>query len=142
MSDTRKEFEEVFTNHFKENIGFNAYERMYIAWQACQQLNDKRIENYKSAYDTWQEKTEWVQKTAKAKELGMHRADVLKQRIADLLALVARKDEALAYAANNVIAGKRKEIDDALALNDNILELVELPIFFMGEPAYSIKNKP
>ena len=37
--------------------------------------------DYKQAYLVWQEKTEWVQETAKTHELGMHRADVLKQRI-------------------------------------------------------------
>ena len=39
---------------------------------------------YKAAYDEWQEKTEWVQQTATYDELGMHRADILKQRIAVL----------------------------------------------------------
>ena len=29
----------------------------------------------------WLDKTEWVQETVKPHELGMHRADVLKQRI-------------------------------------------------------------
>lgn len=33
------------------------------------------------ANDTWAEKTQWVQDTVKPEELGMHRADVLAQRI-------------------------------------------------------------
>lgn len=37
--------------------------------------------DYEKAYIAWQEKTEWVQETVKPHELGMHRADVLKQRI-------------------------------------------------------------
>lgn len=37
--------------------------------------------DYKQAFDVWQDKTEWVQETAKPHELGMHRADVLRQRI-------------------------------------------------------------
>ena len=37
--------------------------------------------NYKKALEVWLDKTEWVQKTVKPHELGMHRADVLKQRI-------------------------------------------------------------
>jgi hypothetical protein len=37
--------------------------------------------NYKKALEVWLDKTEWVQETAKPHELGMHRADVLKQRI-------------------------------------------------------------
>lgn len=38
-------------------------------------------DKYKMAWEEWQDKTEWVQQTAKAKELGMHRADVLRLRI-------------------------------------------------------------
>jgi hypothetical protein len=37
--------------------------------------------NYKKALEAWLDKTEWVQETVKPHELGMHRADVLKQRI-------------------------------------------------------------
>lgn len=37
--------------------------------------------DYEKAYLVWQEKTDWVQETAKPHELGMHRADVLRQRI-------------------------------------------------------------
>lgn len=36
---------------------------------------------YKFALDEWMNKTEWVQKTSKPRELGMHRADILKARI-------------------------------------------------------------
>jgi hypothetical protein len=37
--------------------------------------------NYKKALEVWLDKTKWVQETVKPNELGMHRADVLKQRI-------------------------------------------------------------
>jgi hypothetical protein len=37
--------------------------------------------NYKKSLEIWLDKTEWVQETVKPHELGMHRADVLKQRI-------------------------------------------------------------
>jgi hypothetical protein len=43
--------------------------------------------NYKKALEVWLDKTEWVQETVKPHELGMHRADVLKQRIEDALAV-------------------------------------------------------
>lgn len=39
--------------------------------------------DYKSAYEVWQDKTEWVQETAQPHELGMHRADVLAKRLTD-----------------------------------------------------------
>lgn len=42
------------------------------------------LERFKDAYDAWQEKTEWVQDTAAAGELGKHRADVLRERIEKL----------------------------------------------------------
>lgn len=37
----------------------------------------------------WKEKTEWVQDTFKPKELGMHRADILRQRIQELETVLA-----------------------------------------------------
>jgi len=46
----------------------------------------------------WLDKTEWVQKTAKAHELGKHRADVLKDRIDQLRAEVERLTDAAGKA--------------------------------------------
>lgn len=43
---------------------------------------ERERDNYKRAYDEWTEKTEWVQQTVQSHELGMHRADVLRERIA------------------------------------------------------------
>lgn len=45
---------------------------------------EAELERFKDAYDAWQEKTEWVQTTATAGELGKHRADVLRERIEKL----------------------------------------------------------
>lgn len=42
------------------------------------------LEQYRESWYEWSEKTDWVQETAKAKELGMHRADILRKRIEDL----------------------------------------------------------
>lgn len=42
---------------------------------------DKRIKMLEAALRDWSDKTEWVQKTALPEELGLHRADVLRQRI-------------------------------------------------------------
>nr|WP_024308524.1 hypothetical protein [Pseudomonas sp. P818] len=39
------------------------------------------LERFKAAYMEWQEKTDWVRKDAKPKELGMHVADVMTARI-------------------------------------------------------------
>lgn len=48
-------------------------------------------DNYKIALQEWLDKTEWVQKTCENHELGMHRADVLKQRIENLQRELAEK---------------------------------------------------
>ena len=42
------------------------------------------LEQYRESWYEGLEKTDWVQETAKAKELGMHRADILRKRIEDL----------------------------------------------------------
>lgn len=42
---------------------------------------EAEIERYKVAWTEYNDRTEWVQKTAKPKELGLHRADVLRLRI-------------------------------------------------------------
>lgn len=51
------------------------------------QLADElhRLYQVEDAWNIWQEKTDWVQETAKAGELGMHRADVLRKRIDELV---------------------------------------------------------
>lgn len=40
-----------------------------------------RLEQLDASHKEWSDKTEWMNNTAAAKELGMHRADVLKHRI-------------------------------------------------------------
>jgi hypothetical protein len=42
------------------------------------------FEKLNSALHEWHNKTDWVQETAQPMELGMHKADVLKQRIDNL----------------------------------------------------------
>jgi flagellar hook-basal body complex protein FliE len=42
------------------------------------------IDMLNRALNAWHEKTDWMQETAQPLELGMHRADVLKQRIDNL----------------------------------------------------------
>jgi hypothetical protein len=53
--------------------------------------------NYKKALEVWLDKTEWVQETVKPHELGMHRADVLKQRIEEALAQPEQEPVAWRY---------------------------------------------
>ena len=49
-----------------------------------QQVAILELEEYRKSWYEWSEKTDWVQETAKPKELGMHRADILRKRIEDL----------------------------------------------------------
>ncbi|WP_313329446.1 hypothetical protein [Comamonas sp.] len=44
----------------------------------------RRLSKVEAAFSEWIEKTDWVQRTAKPAELGVHRADVLANRIAAL----------------------------------------------------------
>lgn len=41
----------------------------------------RRLYRIEAAFKEWIDKTEWVQQTAQPGELGMHRADVLRQRL-------------------------------------------------------------
>ena len=54
--------------------------RLYEGIKTLRSENEA-LSRYKTAYEEWSDKTQWVQDTSSAKELGMHRADVLKQRI-------------------------------------------------------------
>jgi len=47
--------------------------------QAAAEL--RRLHNVKLAFDEWIDKTEWVQSTGDARELGKHRADVMRERV-------------------------------------------------------------
>lgn len=49
-----------------------------------------KLERFEIAYKEWSDKTDWVQKSARPKELGMHRADVMAQRI-EALEMALRK---------------------------------------------------
>lgn len=55
----------------------------------------RRLHEHEVANDIWYKKTEWVQETARPGELGMHRADVLKQRIERLHSVNAELLESL-----------------------------------------------
>ena len=62
--------------------------RLSDAMRAIARIQDEceLLRNFKIAYNEWQDKTEWVQQTATVKELGKHRADVLKDRLSGWIA--------------------------------------------------------
>jgi len=52
----------------------------------------RRLHQVDVAHGWWLEKTEWVQESSEASDLGKHRADVIKQR---LDSMTAQRDELL-----------------------------------------------
>lgn len=56
----------------------------------------RRLHIVEQGFQQWMNKTEWVQKSAQSHELGMHRADVLKQRIDCLVDGIARTQAEIA----------------------------------------------
>ena len=66
-------------------------------WETCVKAAAelRRLHAEEMAAKEWHNKTEWVQATAQAHELGMHRADVLRQRIERLTAINSQLLEAL-----------------------------------------------
>ena len=57
-------------------------------WHGAQPVRDciETLRAKAAAFDEWHALTEWVQETAKPRELGMHRADVMRMRIEALQA--------------------------------------------------------
>ena len=49
----------------------------------------RHLHQHELAHKEWLDKTEWVQETCEAYELGMHRADALKRRIDRLVSTLA-----------------------------------------------------
>ena len=75
--------------------------------------------NYKKALEVWLDKTEWVQETVKPHELGMHRADVLKQRIEE--ASPQRTWVGLTDEEIQVVAKQARSKDHAVTLTNKLL---------------------
>lgn len=60
----------------------------------------RRLHQFEVSHAEWSEKTEWVQDTVQPKELGRHRADVIKQRFDHLDAINAELVAALQGMVN------------------------------------------
>lgn len=71
-----------------------------ITWQSQATIELRRLHQQELANIEWQEKTAWVQKTAKPDELGMHRADVMSRRLGRL----KNQRDALLEALQNLYA--------------------------------------
>lgn len=66
-----------------EDMHVNGYNR-YSATTSKAADELASLQRYRTAYNEWVDKTEWVQEALPAKYLGMHRADALKDLISEL----------------------------------------------------------
>lgn len=58
-----------------------------------------RLKQFEAAYMEWSDKTDWVQESAEVRELGKHRADVMRERIERLQ---EEKDSAIRILARQI----------------------------------------
>ena len=85
-----------------EDLYVNGYNRYSSAMsQAADELES--LQRYRTAYNEWIDKTEWLQKSLPAKYLGMHRADALKDMISELEERCATLTAALRLAVRQNI---------------------------------------
>ncbi len=90
-----------------------------------------RIEQLEKVLAEWFDKTEWVQKTSDWQELGMHRADALKQRIEQL----ERENAELQHAAGTMqiaLDGLKRE---NAALEKRLQEIQRMCLGYQAEHA-------
>ena len=77
-----------------EDLHVNGYNRYSAAMsKAADELGS--LQRYRTAYNEWIDKTEWVQESVPPKYLGMHRADALKDMISELDERTRRLESAL-----------------------------------------------
>lgn len=134
------------------SYGFNLPEGFEGHWTALSQddtvremmiLSD-RVDKFKSAFCEFIDKTDWVQADVKPQELGLHRADVLRQRLeqskADLDALQARVAR-MAKQHDQMAAREetlRSALTRAIGLAENLrCSLLNATDDFEGEEAVS-----
>lgn len=71
---------------------------LYTAPDALQ-AEVERLKHFEAAYKEWSDKTDWVQESAEVRELGKHRADVMRERIERLQ---EEKDSAIRILARQI----------------------------------------
>ena len=77
-----------------EDFHVNGYNRYSAAMsKAADELGS--LQRYRTAYNEWIDKTEWVQESLPPKYLGMHLADALKDTISELEERTRRLESAL-----------------------------------------------
>lgn len=94
-----------------EALQYAAYLESRHEYESAAEL--RRLHRGDMSLQQWLDKTEWIQETAQPRELGMHRADVLRQRIERLHAQRQALLEAL-----QIIAGQKQCVDNLMSDKD------------------------
>lgn len=99
-----------------EDLYVNGYNRYSAAMsKAADELGS--LERYRTAYNEWVAKTEWVQADTSlpVKYLGMHRADVLKGTISELLDRLEAAEKERDDVAQQLVQSEigKREISEA-----------------------------
>ena len=77
-----------------EDLHVSGYNRYSAAMsKAANELES--LQRYRTAFNEWIDKTEWVQENLPPKYLGMHLADALKDKISELEERTRRLESAL-----------------------------------------------
>lgn len=101
-----------------------------------QEARIAELEGFEFAYKEWIDKTDWVQRTAKPKELGKHRADILRQRIVELEAQL----EAIGAGGVTGLRNSDTALIDFLANKDQGIANVVLPRHIIERNVHSMRD--
>ncbi|RMV69996.1 hypothetical protein ALP05_02336 [Pseudomonas caricapapayae] len=75
--------------HWNDQLVVQHHNGVLCKWEDVSKLQaeNRRLRQFETALSEWADKTEWLRKSVEPKELGMHLADVMKERIDQLQAL-------------------------------------------------------
>ena len=97
--------------------GYRWHGQSYFLWCSGRRpllAEIQRLKHFEAAYKEWSDKTDWVQKSGEVRDLGKHRADVLKDRFdkrsTRIAELEAQQGEPVAWALD--VEGYRAVIID------------------------------
>lgn len=108
--------------------GYDAAWLEIEALHARVQELERERDGYKAVCDEWLDKTEWVQQTLHPRELGMHRADVLRERLlaaAPKAAPVAQGDARAEQSLLKVLTAVQRYLPpDGPSAKDTLSEII------------------
>ena len=114
-----------------EDLHVNGYNRYSAAMsKAADEL--KSLQRYRTAFNEWVDKTEWMQKSLPAKYLGMHCVDALKDLISELEARCAKWEAVFGHLGGtpdecgNAIIAARDELEERTRRLESALHQISL----------------